>query len=88
MPYQRSGEPPILPLRTPVPIRTYQSRPSLLPNLAKPHDASNLFPKYLTDRVPINNYFRIPSNYPHSCSLIVEVSVVATHGNNTYNTQL
>ena len=88
MPFQRSGEPPILPLRPPVPINTYQSCLSLLPNPAEPHDASNLVSKYLPDQVPINNNRRILSNYPHACSLIIEVSMVDTYGTNTYNTQL
>ena len=88
MPFQRSGEPPILPLRPPVPINTYQSCLSLLPNPAEPHDASNLVSKYLPDQVPIYNNRRIPSNYPHTCCLIVKVAVVSTHGTNSYNTQL
>ena len=88
VPYQRSGEPFILPLHLPVPLHTWKSCPFLLPNPDKPHDASNLFPKDLPDRAPINNNRRIPSNYPRACSLIVEVAMVATNGINTYNTQL
>ena len=88
MPYQRLGEPSILPPHLPVPLLTYHSFPYLLPNPSKPRDSSNLFPKYLPDRAPINNNRRIPSNYPHAWSLIVEVYMVATHGTNTYNTQL
>ena len=96
MTYQQSGEPPILPLRPPVPLHTCQSCPSLLPNPAEPNNDSNIFPKYasnivpkdLPDRAPINNICRIPSNYPHACSLIVEFSMFATHGTNTCNTQL
>ena len=88
VPYQWLGEPPILPLRPPVPLCTFQSCMYLLPNPAKPHDVSNLFPKDPTDRAPIINNRRIPSNYPHAWSLIVEVAMVATLGKNTYNTQI
>ena len=51
-------------------------------------DSSNLFPKDLPNRAPINNNHCILSYYPHACSLIVEVSMVDTHITNTYNTQL
>ena len=88
MTYQQSGEPPILPLRPPVPLHTCQSRPSLLPNPAEPHYVSNIVPKDMPDQAPINNNRRIPSKYPHEFSLIVEFSMVATHGTNTCNTQL
>ena len=47
MPYQRSGETPILPLRLPAPLRTCQYRLSLLLNPAEPHNASNISPKDL-----------------------------------------
>ena len=87
MPYQWSGEPSILPLHLPVPLLTYHTCPYLLPNPSEPCDSSNLFTKDLPDRAPINNNRCIPSNYPQACSLIVEVSMVDTHGTNTYNTQ-
>ena len=86
--YQQSGEPPILPLCPPVPLYTCQSRPYLLPNTDEPHNESNIVSKDLPDRAPINNNRLIPSKYTHECSLIVEFSMVATHGTNTYNTQL
>ena len=65
MTYQQSGEPPIPPLRPPVPLHTCQSRPSLLPNPAEPHGVSNIVPKDMPDQAPINNNRRIPSKYPH-----------------------
>ena len=88
MTYQRSGEASILARHLPVPLLTYHSCPYLLPNLSEICDSSNIFPKDLPDRATINNNRYISSNYPHACILIVEVSMVDTHGTNTYNTQL
>ena len=88
MPYQWSGELPILPILPPVPIRTFYSRLSFLPNPYKLHDASNIFPKDIPDQAPINNNHCCLSNYTHVGSLIVEVAMVATQDNNTYNVQL
>ena len=62
MTYQQSGEPPILPLRPPVPLHTCQSCPPLLPILTEPHDVTNIVPKDLHYQAPINNIRRIPSN--------------------------
>ena len=88
IPYQCSGEPSILPPHLPVPLLTYHSYPYLLPNPSEPCDSSNIFPKNLPDRAPINNNRCIPSNYPHACILIIEVSMVDTHVTNTYNKKL
>ena len=79
---------PSLPPFPMVPLRTFHSWAPLRPNPDEPPVFSNTFPEELSDRAPIKNYFRSLSNYTRVCSLRIEVVFIATHGTNTYNTQL